>query len=282
MADTGSSPLTRGKHPRCARCRPSRGLIPAHAGKTDIESLEGFTNGAHPRSRGENQLAKVHASRQSGSSPLTRGKRVPFGVVVVVVGLIPAHAGKTAASAAATLLWRAHPRSRGENGGWDTPIADWRAHPRSRGENSHPPRGRLKMPGSSPLTRGKHDDGVAPSAGVGLIPAHAGKTCPPPRCPARRRAHPRSRGENKPTRRPPGTSTGSSPLTRGKPQTGDQDSDQAGLIPAHAGKTGSAARSSGARRAHPRSRGENDELASCFDDVTGSSPLTRGKRWPGW
>ena len=93
---SGSSPLTRGKHPRCARCRPSRGLIPAHAGKTDIESLEGFTNGAHPRSRGENQLAKVHASRQSGSSPLTRGKRVPFGVVVVVVGLIPAHAGKTA------------------------------------------------------------------------------------------------------------------------------------------------------------------------------------------
>ena len=50
--------------------------------------------------------------------------------------------------------------------------------------------------GSSPLTRGKHPDDGADGDGLGLIPAHAGKT--PGHNHARKalRAHPRSRGEN--------------------------------------------------------------------------------------
>ena len=50
----GSSPLTRGKreggHPGAARVR----LIPAHAGKTLLESKLELLKRAHPRSRGEN------------------------------------------------------------------------------------------------------------------------------------------------------------------------------------------------------------------------------------
>ena len=50
-----------------------------------------------------------------------------------------------------------------------------------------------------------------------------------------------------------------------------------GLIPAHAGKTPCPASSHSSRRAHPRSRGENDRPAPIRSDPRGSSPLTRGK-----
>ena len=53
----GSSPLTRGKPKDPAKVRFARGLIPAHAGKTN--SVDGFkvVKWAHPRSRGENHGA---------------------------------------------------------------------------------------------------------------------------------------------------------------------------------------------------------------------------------
>ena len=70
-------------------------LIPAHAGKT----LAGYggldQQRAHPRSRGENSVAEQHLDERLGSSPLTRGKLGVVGVRGPVVGLIPAHAGKT-------------------------------------------------------------------------------------------------------------------------------------------------------------------------------------------
>ena len=71
----------------------------------------------------------------SGSSPLTRGKRLAALWRVVAPGLIPAHAGKTT------------PQSTG----WPDP----RAHPRSRGENIDGRNLTARRLGSSPLTRGK-------------------------------------------------------------------------------------------------------------------------------
>ena len=70
-----------------------------------------------------------------GSSPLTRGKRCPVRRVVVLEGLIPAHAGKTWPGLTAPANPWAHPRSRGENPLEETHTAMW--------------------VGSSPLTRGK-------------------------------------------------------------------------------------------------------------------------------
>ena len=52
---------------------------------------------AHPRSRGENWLAFCAAWSFSGSSPLTRGKHITKKEGKPSLGLIPAHAGKTAA-----------------------------------------------------------------------------------------------------------------------------------------------------------------------------------------
>ena len=90
-------------------------------------------------------------------------------------------------------------------------------------------------------------------------------------------AHPRSRGENGTQRTLRQTPPGSSPLTRGKLGETSRPSRAAGLIPAHAGKTGSRRPRRCRARAHPRSRGENADRRAWALRMVGSSPLTRGK-----
>ena len=234
----GSSPLTRGKRCSSAARRATAGLIPAHAGKTPPRRGPCRTGGAHPRSRGENP-------------PRPTRRRSPC-------GLIPAHAGKTCTSRQSRLRRRAHPRSRGENPmGLSTEEAE---------------------KGSSPLTRGKPAPHRATREIHGLIPAHAGKTMRTRPAGLGRRAHPRSRGENPSMWPPPTRRRGSSPLTRGKPAGQAVGVRRRGLIPAHAGKTGSADLRIIGQQAHPRSRGENVAALSSRRRATGSSPLTRGKR----
>ena len=173
----------------------------------------------------------------TGSSPLTRGKRLQGNADAVTSGLIPAHAGKTGSAARSSGALRAHPRSRGEN-----------------------PIGRMVAggaPGSSPLTRGKRPTGSHPRAVSGLIPAHAGKTRLRASWALRTWAHPRSRGENVVLQEVPEAYQGSSPLTRGKLDKVRGHQGHGGLIPAHAGKTLARGRGLVVSRAHPRSRGEN-------------------------
>ena len=110
-----------------------------------------------------------------------------------------------------------------------------------------------------------------------LIPAHAGKTPMMSPWPSIQRAHPRSRGENASTVPTPRTGRGSSPLTRGKRLSCRENRGAAGLIPAHAGKTGSRRPPRARSTAHPRSRGENSPDGSERTVYKGSSPLTRGK-----
>ena len=192
----GSSPLTRGKHPAQIFHRDDRGLIPAHAGKTEHTVMPTRFRAAHPRSRGENALSPGDAVDGGGSSPLTRGKPSAVHAAIRRPGLIPAHAGKTA-----MLMWR---------------VLRRRAHPRSRGENILPALEPLGGVGSSPLTRGKLRLGDNRRASRGLIPAHAGKTVQAATMPVPGPAHPRSRGENRRVRWLPRSGGGSSPLTRGK------------------------------------------------------------------
>ena len=192
-----------------------------------------------------------------GSSPLTRGKQFAVFRPRHPRRLIPAHAGKTSTSPPTGMCSRAHPRSRGEN-----LIVDRPANPQA---------------GSSPLTRGKPSRRRTGRPRGGLIPAHAGKTLRQRRPRPRQRAHPRSRGENPswiwclPRRR------GSSPLTRGKHGPAERTPAPEGLIPAHAGKTGTYGARLPHPTAHPRSRGENRVRADGHGRRRGSSPLTRGK-----
>ena len=212
---------------------------------------------AHPRSRGENIGRVTSRSRLSGSSPLTRGKRVRCLDRQTAERLIPAHAGKT-------------PKS-GRPPSWRT------AHPRSRGENIVLRTGSRTVSGSSPLTRGKRTCPETAAAHERLIPAHAGKTLTLPTRVAMSAAHPRSRGENETAGRRKDRPSGSSPLTRGKPRTRRAWVAPSRLIPAHAGKTSRPGRWTGERPAHPRSRGENSVMFDLSKLVSGSSPLTRGK-----
>ena len=133
------------------------------------------------------------------------------------------------------------------------------------------------MDGSSPLTRGKLRGRSRIHRSIGLIPAHAGKTrklrtTTPPGA-----AHPRSRGENFVRIVTAPVSTGSSPLTRGKPRERKRQCTKSRLIPAHAGKTPARAKGQRLRAAHPRSRGENARSGASRACRAGSSPLTRGK-----
>ena len=131
--------------------------------------------------------------------------------------------------------------------------------------------------GSSPLTRGKHAEAIRTYETPRLIPAHAGKTRALRVTVMVSPAHPRSRGENRRDGRCQAVGQGSSPLTRGKPGGSGRPMRTAGLIPAHAGKTAFAAALVQAARAHPRSRGENEQGAPDHVWPVGSSPLTRGK-----
>ena len=155
------SPLTRGKLVFLLLRFGGLGLIPAHAGKTTPTRRPWCGSSAHPRSRGENVSQRAGRWYASGSSPLTRGKPAGTSSITRMEGLIPAHAGKTHEG-----------RTRRD---------DLEAHPRSRGENTPAALSRVKVNGSSPLTRGKHASGALAGEGERLIPAHAGKTRRPQR-----------------------------------------------------------------------------------------------------
>ena len=122
--------------------RELTGLIPAHAGKTDVSCPTTGVIAAHPRSRGENLKHGISITHTGGSSPLTRGKLKHPQKASVRPRLIPAHAGKTSAASILGPKVAAHPRSRGENHFARRPFTARR--------------------GSSPLTRGKPDRAAGP------------------------------------------------------------------------------------------------------------------------
>ena len=135
--------------------------------------------------------------------------------------------------------------------------------------------------GLIPAHAGKTDPHALSPVGGGLIPAHAGKTAWRSAIPSRPRAHPHSRGENRSAITVVTCCRGSSPLTRGKHTVAIREPSLPGLIPAHAGKTPASTLKPPSSAAHPRSRGENAVSAAYPASLTGSSPLTRGKRRAG-
>ena len=94
----------------------------------------------------------------------------------MVLGLIPAWAGKTGVVAVMVTAGRAHPRVGGEN-------EDDLVHGND-------------VAGSSPRGRGKRRGGPPGRNKGGLIPAWAGKTATCPYSESRGWAHPRVGGEN--------------------------------------------------------------------------------------
>ena len=89
-------------------------------------------------------------------------------------------------------------------------------------------------------------------------------------------AHPRSRGEHLHLTNSNFGNDGSSPLARGTLLTVPDDNRVVRLIPARAGNTNGRLRKYLAKTAHPRSRGEHEDVKPGREDDFGSSPLARG------
>ena len=91
----GSSPHTRGAHVEVRVLRRAGGIIPAYAGSTKVRDSPQVRHKDHPRIRGEHVFVGRERDHGDGSSPHTRGARVPAGPGPVRVRIIPAYAGST-------------------------------------------------------------------------------------------------------------------------------------------------------------------------------------------
>ena len=154
--DNGSSPHTRG----APQARLRRGfrprIIPAYAGSTIVVTTHIERHQDHPRIRGEHEANSLDGQTMAGSSPHTRGARLPFRASPRRLRIIPAYAGST--------------RTRGDAGS-QTPD-----HPRIRGEHALIPLAILAGLGSSPHTRGALERRIVRPLMVRIIPAYAGST----------------------------------------------------------------------------------------------------------
>ena len=111
----GSSPHTRGAHPKAERGLHRERIIPAYAGSTAPcrQFLTASTD--HPRIRGEHRHRPTLSCHIRGSSPHTRGAPLGDRDRRRVHGIIPAYAGSTPAFLPLAGRVADHPRIRGEH-----------------------------------------------------------------------------------------------------------------------------------------------------------------------
>ena len=151
-----------------------------------------------------------------------------------------------------------------------------RDHPRIRGEHQYPQTFRPAKSGSSPHPRGTPSFASFSAIRFGIIPASAGNTISSDGKTATYKDHPRIRGEHGVRSAYALIFPGSSPLTRGTPETGLGSGGQGGIIPAHAGNTDDKGGHLRVAGDHPRSRGEHQSDKQRRQHGEGSSPLARG------
>ena len=171
----GSPPHTRGKVVYQLHLNCVTRITPAHAGKRSRSLIHSPGREDHPRTRGEKDYVYKQTGVKPGSPPHTRGKVRHLSHIPQLVGITPAHAGKSP--------WTAPKRQR--NGD----------HPRTRGEKHFLGVSQCHNQGSPPHTRGKAVGPLLALEHGGITPAHAGKSlgiATLSRCP---RDHPRTRGE---------------------------------------------------------------------------------------
>ena len=152
----GSSPRMRGSLVLGAAAMAGIGIIPAHAGLTESCSDFGSSIWDHPRACGAHRLFLIPRIGAEGSSPRMRGSLHIRPLILIKMGIIPAHAGLTCYG------------RRNSHGDGD--------HPRACGAHRQrwPPR--PTQQGSSPRMRGSRIDDAAEYNELGIIPAHAGLT----------------------------------------------------------------------------------------------------------
>ena len=232
----GSSPHTRGT-PACilAWCTRRR-FIPAYAG--NAPGCRPWPGGrpVHPRIRGERISSSESFSRMAGSSPHTRGTLVDLGDICLGDRFIPAYAGNAALILTGVAVIAVHPRIRGE-----------------RGISCSPSFGGS---GSSPHTRGTRALACAGGHRQRFIPAYAGNAGPMATTDRPVAVHPRIRGERVLMAARDVRKNGSSPHTRGTPDSRCPGRRSRRFIPAYAGNACGNHTGERPGAVHPRIRGE--------------------------
>ena len=89
--------------------------IPAYAGRTSAAWRSNNKPQKHPRIRGENSVTRNAHFANVETSPHTRGKLDPDTVLGLILGNIPAYAGKALIRQDDRPFWEKHPRIRGES-----------------------------------------------------------------------------------------------------------------------------------------------------------------------
>ena len=169
-----------------------------------------------PACAGKRDDFGADVSLASGSPPRVRGKGPEFVAVVLLAGITPAYAGKSAVKSLLCHRVGDHPRVCGEKRSGKWPRHRWQ--------------------GSPPRMRGKELLVVPPAGNFGITPAYAGKsslqTCGKPR----NGDHPRVCGEKSSSPGMSSTRGGSPPRMRGKDDAATDRIIAAGITPAYAGK----------------------------------------------
>ena len=192
----GSPPPMRGKDAGGHYLMPARRITPAHAGKSrhPPDAILGVRD--HPRPCGEKRRGRASEAQHRGSPPPMRGK-VHIGIKsFLIVGITPAHAGKSYLFSQIFLFAKDHPRPCGEKSGK-------RCFSRL-------------LPGSPPPMRGKVAAARQHPSAVGITPAHAGKSRYCACLLSASRDHPRPCGEKPSLQLSPNLQSGSPPPMRGK------------------------------------------------------------------
>ena len=275
-ATLGSSPLSRGIHERNIQCDIGHRIIPALAGNTVHRGGSADRHRDHPRSRGEYPPRAGYPPGWDGSSPLSRGIRLPGRLGTRVRRIIPALTGNTVGVGFGGLSAGIIPALAGNTTNSTSATRPQWDHPRSRGEYEPLNHSSSTTPGSSPLSRGIPDGCRERHVSARIIPALAGNTLPRAGRPGLPGDHPRSRGEYRSRPQVAESTTGSSPLSRGIHRYYVEQWAEHRIIPALAGNTYSAVAAVTALPDHPRSRGEYLDCGPRGTPHWGSSPLSRG------
>ena len=252
----GPSPRVRGSLSSQSQGSLCVRSIPACAGKPRSATRPISRARVHPRVCGEALWWWWLTPGRAGPSPRVRGSRRLPRAVAVLVGSIPACAGKPIGAGGGSSVAGVHPRVCGEA------PATCPTCPTMRGP--------------SPRVRGSLGDAVDATTRARSIPACAGKPGSGRRACVCRGVHPRVCGEaleRQPTRK---GFIGPSPRVRGSRHHGDQVRGERGSIPACAGKPASEPSMRRCSRVHPRVCGEARLMGKQEDKAPGPSPRVRG------
>ena len=253
----GSPPRMRGKAAVRAVQRDLLRITPAHAGKSVLVAVWAVEHGDHPRACGEKPRGPAWPSRGRGSPPRMRGKALLLVRSLVVMGITPAHAGKSEGHRLCQLVSKDHPRACGEKDAIAWALG---------GKRGSPPRMRGKVELLSKRLRNS-----------GITPAHAGKSVGMRFGEGGHWDHPRACGEKKIENADFPGYRGSPPRMRGKAVKNLRSANNVRITPAHAGKSTREAKSAVSDWDHPRACGEKKWGPRQRRRTPGSPPRMRGK-----